>query len=284
MHLARVVTFAGRQELAERRLRIGHETGAALCRHGGLLDRGNHERVRRHALLLGGDSGSLLQVIGKFQGCGDHLGYLRDISVTKVTPSTGGVQALALPVMASDVVAPVTGLGEVHSAPATDPAHPFHMTRHLLLLLCALASGVSVAAPPKPQEAPVEIVAAEFGLFDASDPRELVFEPASIVPHQEGQRYGWVIEVRTRKRSLAVREEYLLATPATEAGPVMNPSGRHLDIPLPRRNQVSQRQLVPVGGRIYGEWAIGPGEPTGKRHLQVIVEGQVAGSFEYEVK
>jgi hypothetical protein len=41
---------------------------------------------------------------------------------------------------------------------------------------------------------------------------------------------------------------------------------------------------VPIDGRIYGEWIIGQGEPAGRRHLQVIVEGQVAGSFEYEVK
>jgi hypothetical protein len=154
------------------------------------------------------------------------------------------------------------------------------MIRRALLLL-TLASTIACAAP---QDAPVAIVAAEFGIFDASDPDELTFEPTAVVPHKEGQRYGWIIEVRTKKRSLAVREEYLLSSPATEAGPVMNASGRRLDIPLPRRNQVSQRQLVPVGGRIYGEWAIGPDEPPGKRHLQVIVEGQVAGSFEYEVK
>jgi hypothetical protein len=153
------------------------------------------------------------------------------------------------------------------------------MIRHPLLLLIAFVSALCLAGP---QEAPIEIVAAEFGIFDASDPKELVFEPTTIVPHKEGQRYGWVIEVRTKKRSLAVREEYLLPTAATEAGATLTPSGG--TIPLPRRNQVSQRQLVPVGGRIYGEWAIGAGEPPGKRHLQVIIEGQVAGSFDYEVK
>lgn len=151
--------------------------------------------------------------------------------------------------------------------------------RRALLLLLALA-GAPVGAAP--QDAPVEIVGAEFGLFDTANPRELAFAPTTVVPHREGQRYGWVIEVRTRKRSLSVREEYLLPTAATAAGTTLTPSGG--TIPLPRRNQVSQRQLVPVGGRIYGEWAIGPGEPPGHRHLQVIVEGQVAGSFEYEVK
>lgn len=154
------------------------------------------------------------------------------------------------------------------------------MMRRALLLL-ALVGTCADAAPPGP---PVTIVDAEFGLFESVAPDELTFTPTAVVPHKEGQRYGWIIEVRTKKRSLSVREEYLLATPATQAGPVMNASGRRLDIPLPRRNQVSQRQLVPVGGRIYGEWEIGPGEPPGKRHLQVIVEDQVAGSFEYEVQ
>lgn len=149
------------------------------------------------------------------------------------------------------------------------------MIRRALLLL-ACASALASAAPP------VEIVGAEFGVFDAGDPRETTFEPTNVVPHKEGQRYGWIIEVRTKKRSLSVREEYLLPTAATEAGTTLGTSGG--TIPLPRRNQVSQRQLVPVGGRIYGEWEIGPGEPPGKRHLQVIVEDELAGSFEYEVK
>jgi hypothetical protein len=153
------------------------------------------------------------------------------------------------------------------------------MRRRGFLLLCIACLAAPAGAAP-----PVEIVSAEFGVFDASTPGELAFEPTDVVPRREGQRYGWIIELRTKKRSVAVREEYLLPTTATEAGGKMNAAGDRLDIPLPRRNQVSQRQLVPVEGRIYGEWAIGPGEPSGRRHLQVIVEDEVAGSFEYEVK
>lgn len=131
----------------------------------------------------------------------------------------------------------------------------------------------------------VAILGAEFGVFASGKPGELFFEPTQVVPHQPGQRYGWIIELRTTQRSVAVREEYLLPSTATEAGPSGNlKNDAVMNIPLPRRNQVSQRQLVPVDGRIYGEWAIGPGEPAGRRHLQVIVEGQLAGSFEYEVK
>ncbi len=156
------------------------------------------------------------------------------------------------------------------------------MIRRLLSAILLLSCQPAFAAPPQAKDGEVQIIGAEFGLFDASNPKRFVFEPGQVVPHKEGQRYGWIIEVRTKKRSLEVREEYILPTAATEAGTTMGPAGG--TIPLPRRHQVSQRQLVPMRGQIYGEWAIGPGEPAGKRHLQVIVEGQIAGSFEYEVK
>lgn len=157
------------------------------------------------------------------------------------------------------------------------------MIRKSLILILVLMAGIAFAASPGPADAPVEIISAEFGLFDASKPEELVFEPGDMVPHKVGQRYGWIIEVKTTRRTLSVREEYLLPGPprATNAP---DPLSESLNIPIERRNQVSQRQLVPVDGKIYGEWAVGENEPAGHRRLQVVIEGQVAASFEYDVK
>lgn len=151
--------------------------------------------------------------------------------------------------------------------------------RSLLAALLVLCSSTLLAAPPK---LGAEIVSSEFGIFEV-DPKtnEIAFEPTREVPHQVGQRYGWIIELRTKQRSVAVREEYLIAPEEAykeEAG------GKRLTIPHDRRNQVSQRQLVPVAGRIYGEWSIGPQEPAGKRRLQVLVEDRPPIVFEYEVK
>ncbi|MDP3036395.1 MAG: hypothetical protein Q8N07_01580 [Rhodocyclaceae bacterium] len=129
----------------------------------------------------------------------------------------------------------------------------------------------------------MEIISAEFGIFDASKPGELAFEPTDVVPHRVGQRYGWVIEVRTKRRSLSVREEYLLPT-AAKAAAAADPLAESLNIATQRRNQVSQRQLVPVDGRIIGEWEIGPHEPAGQRHLQIIIEDRLAASFQYRVE
>jgi len=147
----------------------------------------------------------------------------------------------------------------------------------VLSLLFWLAAGVAAAAEP----VPITVVKAEFGIFEADQTGELAFMATSVVPHREGQRYGWIIELRGARRTVAVREEYLLpsAIPADDEA-----VRKGLLFPLPRRNQVSQRQLVPVFGRIYGEWAVGSQEPAGHRHLQVIVEGQLAGDFEFDVK
>ena len=157
------------------------------------------------------------------------------------------------------------------------------MLRISLIMVCFLLAEISLAEPATTLSATVEILSAEFGLFEASDSGEVVFEPARIVPHRVGQRYGWVIEVRTSNRSLSVREEYLLPMLPKEQKNLDSLS-ETLNMLVQRRNQVSQRQLVPLDGRIYGEWAIGSGEPAGHRHLQVTVENQVAASFEFDVK
>lgn len=149
----------------------------------------------------------------------------------------------------------------------------------LRLTVLAAVLWTSQAPAAEPKAAAVEVLSTEFGIFDDSVKDELAFEATAVVPHRVGQRYGWVIGLRTKKRSVSVREEYLLPS-ATSAGA----SGDTVTIPLDRRSQVSQRQLVPVGGKIYGLWSVGPQEPAGHRRLDVVIEGQVAASFEYEVK
>lgn len=159
------------------------------------------------------------------------------------------------------------------------------MIRKTLFLIAAFLAGHSNAAPPAPAQPVVEIVGAEFGIFSASKPLELALEPARVVPNKVGQRYGWIIEVRTSRRSLSVREEYVLPNlSGAQNANTADPPSENQDIPSHRLKQVSQRQLVPMDGTIYGEWTIGSGELAGHRQLQVVIEGQVAASFEFEVK
>ena len=148
----------------------------------------------------------------------------------------------------------------------------------LLLAISLLAATAPLAAADEAVAPAVAVVSAEFGVFDASDAREVAFSPTRVVPHRAGQRYGWVIDLQTSRRSLSVREEYLLPNPV-KTPKSDDPIVADLDVPLYRHNQVSQRQLVPVDGKIYGEWEVGPAEPAGHRRLQVVVEDPGGGQF-----
>ena len=165
-------------------------------------------------------------------------------------------------------------------SPRTMPL-PTTIARTLSALLGAATLAFLPASHAAPKVPPVEIHGAEFGLFLPRGEARTVFEPTHTVPHQTGQRYGWVIELRTKARAVSVSEEYILP-PLVETKP--DPLAEAMGFKNERRNQVSQRRLVPVEGKIYGEWEIGPQEPAGKRTLQVIVEGADPVRFEYEVK
>lgn len=161
------------------------------------------------------------------------------------------------------------------------------MTKWLNILrafvpLAFLGCNAALAAPPVHEVVPIEIGRVEFGLFEPGDANATVFSPSAVVPHRQGQRYGWMIEVLKTPRSLSVREEYVI--PQAVAPGRQGAEQDSLNVPVLRRNQVSQRQLVPVDGIIYGEWAIGPAEPAGHRHLQVVIEERAVVSFEFDVQ
>ena len=155
--------------------------------------------------------------------------------------------------------------------------------RSLLTAVLALAAGIVMAAPPVPAEPAVKIVHAEFGLFESSKPEELTLVPTNVVPLVVGQHYGWVIEVQTTRRRLAVREEYVTPLPVT-AQIAPSPLTEYLTITDEKRVLHSQKQLVPLEGKIYGESVITPSDRSGHRRLQVVVEGQVGASFEFDVE
>jgi hypothetical protein len=175
------------------------------------------------------------------------------------------------------------GIGFSYSANMARSFYSKQGLKHWLLAAAlSLITSLCYAAPTEKPD--VTVIGSEFGTFDASDADALVLEPTRVIPHKVGQYYGWVIAVKTKLRSLTVREEYLLPNkeqPSANEASQKDPTRR---IVYPQRKQVSQRQLVPIEGRIYGVWTVGQREPAGHRHLQVIVEGEVAASFEYDMR
>jgi hypothetical protein len=149
------------------------------------------------------------------------------------------------------------------------------MTLRSLILAFALCAGLAHGAGPVRDSSPVHVVSADFGVFVSGLARELVLETADVIPRQAGQYYGWVIEVRTRKRSLDVREEYVWPDAPGIDPRDEGPGGGTRSLRFPQRRQVSQRTLTPVDGRIYGAWLVGPDEPAGQRHLEVRIRNEV---------
>jgi hypothetical protein len=76
MDLVGRIALAGLQHAFSGRLGIGKKSGSMLRRRGGPLDGVDHECMRGHPVLLCGRNGALLELVGKFQGCGGHTGPL----------------------------------------------------------------------------------------------------------------------------------------------------------------------------------------------------------------
>ena len=157
------------------------------------------------------------------------------------------------------------------------------MMRKTLMFLCSIVAGIAIAASPNQEEAPVEILSASFGTFDSAGPNELVLAPSNVVPLKLGQRYGWVVEVRTRKRSLAIREEFVFP-PKSKNQVFPNLVSESLNFPTPRRALAGERQLVPMEGKIYGESTVSSNDSAGHRMLQIFIEGQLGPRFEYDIE
>ena len=142
--------------------------------------------------------------------------------------------------------------------------------RRFLFLMVFFLSSLSLAAG-------FDVTEAEFGVFDAKNPKRLGFEAAQVIPRKAGLRYGWMIVLKNAPPNVSVREEYLIApknrTDNTEGLVVFD-----------RRQQVSQRYLAPKDGVIVGEWEMGPSDPKGPRHLQVIIDDRAIVDFEFEVQ
>ncbi len=114
------------------------------------------------------------------------------------------------------------------------------------------------------EPASIEIVSAEFGLFNAMETGRPPFIPTPFVPLQEGQAYGWVIVVKTADKTVRWREEF-------------TPSGSG-------NAAVTEREVTLYNGAVYNSRAIGKSDPAGTYRMRVSVNGQLVRTFEFRVE
>ncbi len=141
-----------------------------------------------------------------------------------------------------------------------------------------------VSAMDKLDTAPadVQIIRAEFGLFNSSTSDGIVFVPSKTVPLVEGQGYGWRILLKTNKSKIKWREEFTLpSAPITwgdaEAQGINSVSKN-------RKVSVMEREDSPVEGVIFNTWTVARGDPTGHYFMRVIIDKRYERVFEFDVQ
>jgi len=127
----------------------------------------------------------------------------------------------------------------------------------------------------------VQIVRAEFGLFKKTANGQS-FVPAKTVPLVEGQEYGWMIVLKTKKPMLKWREEFTLPYPPATWGDA-EAQGLH-SVSKDGRVSVMESEVAPVDGLIFNSWSVAVGDPQGHHVMRVLIDNRYERVFEFDVQ
>ena len=148
-----------------------------------------------------------------------------------------------------------------------------------LLLAFGLLARAAAADPAAPD---IQILQAEFGLFDHGPSAGPRFRAADTVPLVVDQAYGWRLVLKTTRRVVQVQEELTLpAEPGTWGDP--DPQVQR-KTSADGRTATTRLQLQPVDGVINQSWSVAPGDPKGAYVLRVRVENLPERVFRFEVR
>ena len=160
--------------------------------------------------------------------------------------------------------------------------------RFFALLVCA---GLTAAAagPPKAQaqaqaqaQARVIVTQAQAGLLGPPAAALSQFVPSTTLPLQDGQQFGWRLQLQTKLKTVRVREELTLpAEPRTWGDPEPDLKRK---TSADGRTATTELQLVPVDGVIQFSWTVTRGDPAGTWVLKVQVEDLPVQIFRLQAK
>ncbi|HYP69091.1 MAG TPA: hypothetical protein VEP67_12690 [Thiobacillaceae bacterium] len=142
------------------------------------------------------------------------------------------------------------------------------------------ASALVDEAPPAPD---IEVLRADFGLFNPAPSGEWVLTPSAVVPLKQGQHYGWSIVLRTARPWVKWREEFTLPAPPSNWASGELPA-EDQTISSDRTTSILELDAVPVNGVIENIWEVAPGDPKGHYTIRVTIDGGNQQVFEFDVQ
>ncbi len=148
------------------------------------------------------------------------------------------------------------------------------------LLVCAWLP--VAAAGPSQVRTSVVVTRAQAGLLGPPAADVSQFVPSANLPLQDGQQFGWRMQLRTKLTTVRVREELTLpAEPRTWGDPEPGLKRRTL---ADGRTATTELLLVPVDGVIQFTWTVTRGDPAGTWLLKVQVEDLPVQTFRLQAK
>ncbi|HUO96839.1 MAG TPA: hypothetical protein VMT92_11485 [Steroidobacteraceae bacterium] len=122
----------------------------------------------------------------------------------------------------------------------------------------------------------------EFGILESTADGDDHFVPATEVPAEDGQVFGWVVEVDTTRDSLHWQEYLRLPRPPADWGEAANDA----DVLISKdgKSAVAQGEdLVEDGQLTRFYWSLAAGDPAGDYQLDLAIEGRPVAHFTFRV-
>lgn len=122
----------------------------------------------------------------------------------------------------------------------------------------------------------------QFGILETNAAGEENFVPTREIPPDDGQAFGWVVEVDTTRESLHWQEHLKLPQPPADWGDAA--TDEDVIIAADGRSAVAQGDDMIEDGelsRFY--WTLAAGDPAGEYEMDVAVEGRSVAHFSFHV-
>jgi len=122
----------------------------------------------------------------------------------------------------------------------------------------------------------------QFGILETSADGEEHFTATPSVPPDDGQVFGWKLELDTTRASLRWQEHLQLPAPPADWGDVA--SDPDALISRDGKSVIAQGEdLVEDGELSRFYWALASGDPAGDYQLDLAVEGRPVAHFSFKV-
>lgn len=127
---------------------------------------------------------------------------------------------------------------------------------------------------------PIIVSKAEFGVFRTDKNGKVTFIPTTRVQLEEGNRYGWRIQLKNYQGEVKWREILRLPKRPESWG---TDNGENFSISTNGTQGVTTRTQLTQDGMIRNSWTMVSGDPIGKHTVDIYINDRQIASFEFEV-